>query len=93
MSKHTSGKWRVKDNHISEAMIVETCSGEEICLVEPFYNQELANANLIASAPELLEACKRVVEFNAIHENGYSRVISKATFEKIQQAILKAEGV
>ena len=87
MSKHTPGPWRVKDNHISEAMIVETSSGEEICLVEPFYNQELPNAQLIAEAPNMLALLKDIRDW--VEGEGESFQYS----EEIDQIIAKAGGL
>ena len=84
--KHTPGKWTVQpfkhqifidsDNHYIADMFKEHQSREE----------QLANANLIAAAPELLEACKDALsEMKKSAPIEYERVISK-----LKQAIKQA---
>lgn len=47
-----------------------------------------ANARLIASAPELLEACKDIVN----ELGNFKNIIQYDSFIKVKQAIAKAEG-
>lgn len=62
MSEHTKGKWKVLDgaiisDHLNEYgnfHIVDLPERPEGCEND----EDKANANLIAAAPELLEACK-----------------------------------
>ena len=55
-----------------------------ICLVGP-NDDQTANARLIASAPDLLEACKEALE-NGVWTG------ENSTPKTLQQAISKAEG-
>jgi hypothetical protein len=50
-----------------------------------------ANARLIASAPELLEACKAVLDMNIEIDMEYAPAF-KAALDKVTAAIAKAEG-
>ena len=89
---HTPGPWeylplnkciRSKSSAISEHSLRFVCDlsqDEEKEISE-------ANARLIASAPELLEACKFAYDY--LHINPSRKVIS----DKLKQAIAKAEGV
>lgn len=49
---------------------------------------------LIASAPELLEACKaaETAIYDAMHAGNLSREYANSAIVKIEQAIAKAEG-
>ena len=78
MSKHTPGPWKV-----SYPNIVTTKSPKPmlICSI-PVINQE-ANARLIASAPELLEALSRIITNVRLDIDLY---------EGARQAIAKAKG-
>lgn len=67
--KITQGKWEIgKTLPDHETDVV--CNGKRICEVkhyktfktDPNYEQGIANAKLIAAAPELLEACERALE-------------------------------
>lgn len=57
MSKHTPGKWRLGTRNGERAIYGP--KGEEIAVFTGmlFNDEELANARLIAAAPELLSAC------------------------------------
>lgn len=60
MSKHTQGPWQTFEPSTSKLLTVEDMKGNHICSVGHRYNEIVeANANLIAAAPELLEAAKR----------------------------------
>jgi hypothetical protein len=90
MGKHTPGKWRVSKPK-------GNCGANTIIAIHPphFYfqgqidKQTEADARLIASAPELLEACKimlPVYRQGATHQEGENIV------NRIEQTISKAEG-
>lgn len=94
MSKYkgTRGLWAVKHSESKEAWnIIGTTLGGKYkvarCPYFPFEKDEAkANAQLMASAPELLEMLSKVLEINAHHRfDGHKvndqimKVISKAT--------------
>lgn len=65
----TKGEWEIgKSLPDHETDVV--CNGKRICEVkhyktfksDPNYKQGIANAKLIAAAPELFEACERALE-------------------------------
>ena len=102
MSKHTPGPWTLTREPVplqdgDERLIVPywfvdagagTCGTEERPLDgfhAAFFASD-ANARLIAAAPELLEACKRIV-----HEDNTGE-ISIGAIEDCRSAIQKAEG-
>lgn len=68
MNKHTQGKWFISNNHEDNGNMQIGSDRDYICQIYPRPNdgisieanepQSLANAHLIASAPELLEALK-----------------------------------
>ena len=62
MKKHTAGPWIVDESHevdhqhlvwAEDVIIAEVCEDQ--------HNQGEANARLIASAPDLLEACREAL--------------------------------
>jgi hypothetical protein len=69
MSRHTKGPWKISDTgHVVgivdvnvEVLIADTYALEGYGKVDPKGEKE-ANTNLIAAAPELLEACKQLVQ-------------------------------
>lgn len=83
MSEHTKGKWKAEDGMIGDSIKVSSMNDEDICWCEPIYGQEIANARLIAAAPELLEACKLALK---------SDYLSSGIDKVIKHAIAKAEG-
>ena len=97
--KHTKGPWRARCMG-SEGSIVWMDGKDEkqhprigmvaSCTMRPF-DESNANALLIASAPELLEACKEIIM--VIDNEGIARgkYYGKA-INMAEQAIAKAEG-
>ena len=65
---YTKGQWEITSTLVTCSTQIE-CDGKRICEVKHFDNfkqdpddeQGLANAKLIAAAPELLEACERAL--------------------------------
>lgn len=88
MSKHTPGPWETSVNGDLQWDVCAPGAGDMIADLEGCDNQE-ANANLIASAPELLQALKDVVNAHDV-KMGISSV--KLRIELANQAITKAEG-
>lgn len=75
MSKHTKGPWSLGgeegdgtgasgyvycDNSLGSAVAI--CFGEHLRFTVFPREEEIANARLIASAPDLLDACERALE-------------------------------
>lgn len=101
--KHTPGEWNIIKVYdgtsmqlITAAIYAHPRESVKICDMNPqnlCAGENEANANLIAAAPELLEACKYAQTYLESPEgeapNG-ARLIS--TIEKLQQIIAKAEG-
>lgn len=89
MSKHTPGQWQT--HAIKESVSV---FGNDGCLVAVMFethrlrprDMAIANANLIAAAPDMLDALKLVVD---TFENGGW---PSATIVIAKAAIAKAEG-
>ena len=104
MNKHTPGPWKTGFYELQEAeydalsvwpgTVKDGEKGQPICLVSPenkITDVDEANANLIAAAPELLEALEEIVNIrNSSHGDG---VVGKCTemWKVAQQAITKAE--
>ena len=89
MTKHTPGPWHIKDGKVFAAAI---------CRVDgtPDGSAE-ANAQLIAAAPELLEACK--IAMKIVQYPNMTKQYSKASYEYSEKArelisiaIAKVEG-
>lgn len=99
MTKHAPGPWEVADDLdiVStgpKAINVATCGTS----IQRFYKTAVANARLIAAAPELLEACKGIEStyvyldsMTAGTEPQHTNTIKALAV--IQAAIAKAEGV
>ena len=100
--KHTQGKWRINttleyiEKHSGKQTLV--LSNDRI-IAEAFgvtLEEAEANAKLIASAPELLEACKRFVKWYEAGKRGITghkmALISRErALDPAKQAIAKAE--
>lgn len=67
--RHTPGPWVIDPGH--SVVAVQTASGENIAATtsdnywQEFTEETLANARLIAAAPELLEFAESVATFDA----------------------------
>ena len=59
--KHTPGPWRVREERVYTRVVTEQ-GGEWIANLGTNDEKHLANARLIAAAPELLEACEAVLD-------------------------------
>lgn len=82
---HTQGQW-----HEHDGQIYPTETGKTLAII-PYYNEinkeQIANAKLIAAAPEMLAACEdtlRILNLNPTYDNQYQRdklthLINKAT--------------
>ena len=97
MSKHTKGKWEVEICGEALATYIVTKDNENIAqlswTVFGADREEIdANARLIASAPELLEACKRFIK-NSACQNGCKENDMTCDTQFAKQAIAKAEAI
>ena len=92
--KHTKGKWGIKETGLVSAPLevkkLNNIGGLTICKVhERNPGEALANAKLIASAPELLEALKEAHEWIFNPESHGSKDV-RSLLHKTGQAIKKA---
>ena len=85
MSKHTPGPWRI---HAGTIKFHIDNNKEGVCSTSGDSIWDEANANLIAAAPELLEALKEIIKLY-----GRSRLPARVdAIAKGKAAIAKAEG-
>jgi len=102
MSDHTPGPWFPATGWVGKGDLQHP---QVICRVENFpYGTTEANLCLIAAAPELLEACKAIVELlddrilvrNTSHDHEVDWAIKQIAIvqklAKLPEAIAKAEG-
>ncbi|MDO4708233.1 MAG: hypothetical protein Q4B94_00150 [Pseudomonadota bacterium] len=89
MSKHTPGPWSARDIYVRDKNdTIVALMGDEV-------EQSLADARLIAAAPELLEALKELVawDLESLPEEvslGYSGI--EQDIARAKAAIVKATG-
>jgi hypothetical protein len=83
MSAHTPGPWEPLTDRHCELLIFAPSAEEFVCGVTVFLPDAEANARLIAAAPDLLEALKRVCS------HGYR---TSPDWDNARAAIAKAEG-
>lgn len=100
ITKHTPGPWKVSQRDAEGNLTTPAifANGVIVAVVSELPGGYEANANLIAAAPELLEALKALVKSNEEHNEAVSEVIGKPTgwhdgyLNDARDAILKAEG-
>jgi len=86
-SEHTPGPWRWVDDSLIGYDGRDIFSGDP---VNPEYpSQELANAHLIAAAPEMLAALEHLIE--AFHGN--RTIPIRPNWDMARAAIAKAKGL
>ena len=103
--KHTPGPWNVTNTAPSNALdiaIIFDAQSQVVCSVPKGSSnvpmlERRANARLIAAAPELLEACLAMIEWDAREEDHavdfYARMaLCGAAFDKARAAIAAATG-
>lgn len=92
-SEHTPGPWRIGYGGMEGddfAIIISPHSSHAICNLEPaFYS--LANAKLIAAAPDLLNGCLAALTYLADPPSKFKDNREEAT-KIIRAAIAKAKG-
>lgn len=92
--KGTQGNWVINKQYEMDngnICLPIDCDVNEICTLQSgleFDNEEIANANLIASSPELLEAC-----ISALHElQLLIPGVDISVIDRLESAINKALG-
>ncbi|WP_141984748.1 hypothetical protein [Bordetella hinzii] len=102
-TNHTFGPWRKAAGIVSNPrVIVEDESGLTVCALSlrgalGDINRMNARADLISAAPELLEACMAMIEWDdreqdhAVDFNARME-LCRAAFDKARAAISKAKG-
>lgn len=95
--KHTKGPWIYEESTKTIRSIPENYWLTTMDSWDGAINNN-ANARLIASAPNLLEACKGLIS-NAVwdgktreHGSANEYTVHRAVIEATQRAIMKAEG-
>lgn len=91
-TQHTSGEWIAHNNNISDFYDID-CDGNRIASVSAIpehkdgvpLEEKIANARLIAAAPDLLEALQQLVNTDKNNADHFHRAICDA-----ERAILKA---
>lgn len=79
MSNHTPAPWHVKpEGELRMTPWIIDSNDNSICALLSDSRKRKANANLIAAAPELLEACEQIEE-----------IISWITFENLTEQQIK----
>lgn len=92
MSKHTQGPWAFQDG--DTAVFKDHKGGPSTVIADcgPYIPENQANAQLIAAAPEMLEALK-ILRARVHHVMGEQKNSSwQNPYILIQEAITKAEG-
>lgn len=93
--KHTKGPWEIGSGmynaDTNDYDVVVTSEARDICTVETFFGDAQANACLIASAPNMLDALEMVSEALELvglggNDHAYHRRVEKAVNEAIQKA-------
>jgi len=94
MSEHTLGPWHVwHETHVmGDDRLVAACGGYSNN-VKPAYDENAANARLIAAAPDMLEALKYITE--QMPDHGSEADAARAAWRMLaiaRDTIRKAEG-
>lgn len=96
---YTKGEWKV-ETRLFPATVWAVAKGREteVATIHPQPNdQDVANAQLIASAPDLYEACKYLLDFLAMPTDEWVQkygagITQRQACDKARQAITKAES-
>lgn len=88
MTKHTKGPWIVSfvEDHPNDLMVGGDDGSDVVCAIRR--KNKLANATLIAAAPELLEMLKTLSSLIRLDQVKLAKPIAK----QLQALIAKAEG-
>lgn len=98
MTKHTKGPWKIWNTGTPDNPSLAIVASNNHLIAQTIGENDEANARLIASAPELLEACK-FAEYELSVKRGCmsKKEVEKATvlneiLMRLEQAIAKATG-
>ncbi len=94
VSKHTPGPWRIWDNPMAWNVVIwagEKQVGIATGNIEVSREQAIANAHLMAAAPDLLGACMAAMAYLVDPPSGFKEN-REAAADIIRNAIKKAEG-
>jgi len=93
MTKHTSGPWEISKTWLKAGVISIDAINKNIvnhrCVNGIIGEEDIANAYLITSAPELFEICKELIRHLKGHDEG---LYDNTIILRAEQAIVKAEG-
>ena len=87
-TSHTPGPWEVFESHAG-TYVIDSAEQSAVCRIEWCLEDE-ANARLIASAPEMLDALKRLCSKFGVDDNGSPRDWTE--WREARAVIAKAEG-
>ncbi len=94
-AEHTPGPWSITDTKSKRDPAEFTYSigikGCRLASVPRYSDEDMANARLIASAPELLEALKYVVQYHRDHDSGEGELFGLDFVTTCIAAISKVE--
>lgn len=102
-TKFTSGPWLVSKEY-STMLMVSGKDGSDVCEVEVFASdpdtgcfvaneEEIANANLISSAPELYQALDKILQAHYKNEQmGFGGFLDMDEADDARAALVKARG-
>ncbi len=91
MNKFTDGTWRLNERNDIEMNCEIICSIADISPDDATYEEAIANAHLIAAAPELLEALETLADVCPC-QNGCAPDDMTCATNKAKAAITKARG-
>ena len=87
----TKGPWEISRIEFHPPHIAPANNkGKPICYMAACFNEDNANARLIAAAPDLYEACKEMLKCFHMDSDMEEDFVSE--INKAEQAILRAEG-
>lgn len=97
--KHTPGPWKIGEQYLGCRDIFAPAPGDEptieICSTSglPEEEDDIANANLIAAAPDLLNTLEWTLEqLNTLTTDAYSKGDDRMIRNRLQETIDKARG-
>jgi len=94
VTDHTPGPWVARRNTREESLLILGPT-TEIAMVstdDPPTEEEMANAFLLAAAPDMLQELKRAEVVLANLAEVYDTPMARENLEAIRAAIAKAEG-
>ncbi len=95
MSGHTPGPWKLVQESVDPSWHIITAAGGRITVnihIEAGNATDIANARLIAAAPEMLEALKMAQQVINAHIPNEMPVCVPGVSRYIREAIANAEG-